>query len=118
MTPCPVALAAIVLGLSISNFSELGSLFLYLFVFSTGLGLVITLVGLLTLYASERVSKIMDSKLSKWPLYLSRTSALLVLIIGVSLTFHALFFSESLTQGHEQEFFKWLNLLGLESTNH
>lgn len=98
ITPCPMALAALIAAFS---FGKVPSAILALTVFSAGIGSVLVILGILMIRGAARLE-------SRWvrfknaPVMIARVSTVIVLLLGCYLVSKPLFFPET-EQAHAEE---------------
>ncbi len=91
VSPCPIALAALITSMTLGGFGKLPEALLYLLVFSFGLGSVLMVLGIVLIRARDVVSVWFD-KDSRWPIFMSRFSTVLLMGLGLYLIAQACFF--------------------------
>lgn len=90
ISPCPIAVAALIASITLGGFGKLPEALFYLLIFSLGLGSVLVAIGII-LIVSRNATQALFAGSSKLPLYFSRFSTFLLVGLGLYLVFHGLF---------------------------
>lgn len=114
ISPCPVALAALMLALAYSGWQAWPKALLVLLVFSLGLGGMLALVGGVTLWGRRWLAG--QSHFTQLLAFLPRVAAVLLLTVGLVLTARSFWLPpEQLLHTSEKELERWGQLLPLHS---
>lgn len=84
ISPCPIALGALIASITIGGFQKLPEALIYLMIFSMGLGMVLVVIGLTLVYSRDSVAAFLK-KDSPWPVWMSRISTFLLIALGLYL---------------------------------
>jgi nickel/cobalt exporter len=94
ISPCPIAITALMTSITVGGFGHLPQAFTYLVIFSIGLSSVLVLIGIALVLSSGGVSRWVISKNSKLPVVVSFLSTLIIITVGLYLTISPFVVSE------------------------
>jgi ABC-type nickel/cobalt efflux system permease component RcnA len=118
LTPCPVALATLLVALNASHWQHLGWMLLALLVFSAGLGVSVGLVGVLSSWLAKPLAEgrlpwgkqgvnVTPEKLARLLSWLGRIAGVVVLVTGLLMAYNALVHPQKLIPNQAQLRLHW-----------